>query len=98
MKKLDPVHPGQYLRETLQELNISTRQFAFHIGTTPMRLSLVLRGLRPVSADLALRLEKALGQSAGYWMNLQTRYDLDVALDRSSKELTSIRPLEHLHA
>ncbi|SMP52569.1 addiction module antidote protein, HigA family [Desulfonatronum zhilinae] len=98
MKKLDPVHPGEYLRETLQELDISARQFAFHIGTTPMRLSLVLRGLRPVSANLALRLEKALGQSAGYWMNLQTRYDLDVAFDRTSKELTAIRPLERIHA
>jgi antitoxin HigA-1 len=98
MKKLSPVHPGQHLRETLQELDISTRQFAFHIGTTPMRLSLVLRGLRPVSADLALRLEKALGQSAGYWMNLQTRYDLDATFDRTQEELTAIRPLEHIHA
>ncbi len=95
MMKLEPVHPGEYLRETLAELDISVRQFALHIKTTPMRLSLVLRGLRPVSADLALRLEKALGQSAGYWMNLQTRYDLDVALDRTQNELTRIRPLEH---
>jgi len=95
MKKLDPVHPGQYLHETIAEMDLSARQFAFHIGTTPMRLSLVLRGLRPVSANLALRLEKALGQSAGYWMNLQTRYDLDVALDRTQNELARIRPLEH---
>ena len=93
-RKLAPVHPGAYLRETLEETGISARQFALHIDTTPMRLSLVLRGLRPVSADLALRLEKALGQSAAYWMNLQARYDLDVAADGSRKELAHIKPLD----
>ena len=60
-----------------------------------MRLSLVLRGLRPVSADLALRLEKALGQSAAYWMNLQSRYDLDVAADTGTgKGISRIKSLD----
>jgi len=89
-KKLAPVHPGVYLRQTLAEIDISARQLALHIGTTPMRLSLVLRGLRPVSADLALRLERALGQSAGYWVNLQARYELDTATDSVDLALTKI--------
>ncbi|WP_027389033.1 HigA family addiction module antitoxin [Chrysiogenes arsenatis] len=81
---LSPVHPGYYLRETLEEMHITARKFAHHIGISPMRISLVLRGIRPVNADLALRLEKALGQSAGYWMNLQAKYDLDTAVEAGS--------------
>jgi len=92
-RKLAPVHPGRYLRETLEELDISARQFALHIGTTPMRLSLVLRGMRPVSADLALRLERALGQSAAYWVNLQARFDLDVATDNADATVKRIKRL-----
>ena len=93
IRKLAPVHPGRTLRETLEELGISARQFALHIGTTPRRLSLVLRGMRPVSADLALRLERALGQSAAYWVNLQARYDLAVATDDADAGIRHIRRL-----
>jgi addiction module HigA family antidote len=92
-RKLASVHPGRYLRETLDELGISARQFALHIGTTPRRLSLVLRGMRPVSADLALRLERALGQSAAYWVNLQARYDLAVATDDADAGIRRIKRL-----
>ena len=97
-RKLTPVHPGSYLRETLDELGLSARQFALHIGTTPMRLSLVLRGMRPVSADLALRLERALGQSAAYWVNLQARFDLDVATDNADATVRRIKRLDASHA
>lgn len=96
-RKLAPIHPGTYLRETLEELSLSARQLALHIGTTPMRLSLVLRGQRPVSADLALRLERALGQSAGYWVNLQAQYDLDTASDAADAALKRIGRLAQAH-
>jgi len=97
-RKLAPVHPGRTLRETLDELGISARQFALHIGTTPRRLSLVLRGMRPVSADLALRLERALGQSAASWVNLQARFDLDVAINNADATVKRIRRLDALRA
>jgi addiction module HigA family antidote len=97
-RKLASVHPGRYLRETLDELGISARQFALHIGTTPRRLSLVLRGMRPVSADLALRLERALGQSAAYWVNLQARYELDVATDDADAGIRRIKRLDAARA
>lgn len=92
-RKLAPVHPGRTLRETLEELGISARQFALHIGTTPRRLSLVLQGMRPVSADLALRLERALGQSAAYWVSLQARYDLAMATDDADAGIRRIKRL-----
>jgi len=84
MKKIKAVHPGEYLRELLDELGISAYALAKHIGVSQMRLSHVLRGQRPLSADLALLLERAFGQSAQYWINLQARYDLDVAQDSTS--------------
>ena len=58
-----------------------------------MWLPLVLRGMRPVSADLALRLERALGQSAAYWVNLQARFDLDVATDNVDATVKRIKRL-----
>lgn len=97
-RKLVPIHPGAYLRETLDELGLSARQLALHIDTSPMRLSLVLRGQRPVSADLALRLERALGQSACYWVNLQARYDLDIATDATDVAMRRIGRLAQVHA
>lgn len=92
-KKIAPVHPGAYLRELMEELDVTAYRLAKHIGVSPMRLSLVLRGQRPVSADLALRLEKALGQSAQYWLNLQSRYDLDVLADSATPLMKGIKPL-----
>jgi addiction module HigA family antidote len=94
-RKLAPIHPDTYLRETLHELALSARQLA---DTTPRRLSLVLlRGQRPVSADLALRLERGLGQSASYWVNLQAQYDLDTASDAADVALKRIGRLEQTH-
>lgn len=76
-RKLAPIHPGTYLRETLEKLAHSAGQLA---GTTPMRLSLVLRGQRP--------------ESAGYWVNLQAQYDLDTASDAADAALKRIGRLE----
>ncbi len=94
-KRIAAVHPGEYLRELLDEMNITAYRLAKHIGVSSMRLSHVLRGQRPLSADLALRLERAFGQTAQYWVNLQARYDLDVAHDSAPK---GVRRIERLAA
>ena len=60
---LPPIHPGKFLRETLEELDISQAQFARAIGVSPMRVSHVVNGARPVTAELALLFGRALGQS-----------------------------------
>ncbi len=72
---LPPIHPGEFLRETLAELGISQAQFARAIGVSPMRASHVVNGTRPVTAELALLFGWALGQSPQYWLNLQATYD-----------------------
>ncbi len=68
-----------FLAETLAELNITQAQFARAIGVSPMRVSHVIHGTRPVTAELALLFGRALDQSPQYWLNLQATYDLKAA-------------------
>ena len=76
---LPAIHPGEYLSETLTELNISQADFARAIGVSSMRISHIIKGTRPVTAELALLIGRALDQSPQYWLNLQTTYDLKIA-------------------
>lgn len=76
---LPVIHPGEYLSETLTELNISQAEFARAIGVSAMRISHIVKGTRPVTAELALLIGRALDQSPQYWLNLQTVYDLKIA-------------------
>ena len=93
-KKLAPVHPGRFLEELLQELSVSQAQLARAIGVSAMRVSHVVKGKRPVTAELALRLARFFGQSPQYWLNLQSRYDLDCAQDAMGSRIKSeVRPL-----
>jgi addiction module HigA family antidote len=80
-KQIAPVHPGLYLKELLEELNISQYRLAQDTGVTAMRVSHVVRGQRPVTAELALRLGRYFGQSPRFWLNLQSRFDIDVTED-----------------
>lgn len=90
---LPPIHPGEFLAETLHELGISQAQFARAIGISPMRISHVVNGTRPVTAELALLFSRALGQSPQYWLNLQTAYDLKKTEAAISKQLRTVTKL-----
>jgi antitoxin HigA-1 len=90
---LPAVHPGEFLRETLEELGLTQAAFADVIGVSPMRVSHLLRGDRPVTAELALRLGRALGQTPQYWLNLQTTYDLKLAQSEMKDSLLAVREL-----
>lgn len=79
--QIAPVHPGVYLKELLEEIGLSQYRLAHDIGVPAMRISHVVHGKRPVTAELALRLGRYFGQSPRYWLNLQSRYDMDVAED-----------------
>jgi antitoxin HigA-1 len=93
-KKLAPVHPGRFLTELLQELSVSQTQLARAIGVSAMRVSHVVNGKRPVTAEMALRLSRFFGQTPQYWLNLQSRYDLDCAQDVMGSRIKSeVRPL-----
>jgi len=93
-KRITPVHPGNYLKELIDELKISQYRLAKEIGIPAMRINLLVNGKRPITAELALRLGRYFGQNPRYWMNLQSRYDLDVAEDALSKQVArEVRPL-----
>src|SRR5258708_5855323 len=77
--KLPAIHPGEFLAEILGEIGVSQAAFARAVGVSAMRVSHVVTGARPISADLALLFGKALGQSPEYWLNLQAAYDLATA-------------------
>ena len=93
---LPPMHPGEFLRETLDELGISQAQFARAIGVSPMRVSHVVNGARPVTAELALLFGRAFGQSPQYWLNLQATYDLKTAEAAMGKQLQAVAELAHV--
>lgn len=90
---LPAVHPGEFLRETLEELAMTQAAFAEAIGVSAMRVSHLLKGDRPVTAELALRLGRALGQTPQYWLNLQSTYDLKVAQIQMKDSLKDVRQL-----
>ena len=93
-RRITPVHPGIYLRELLTELKISQYRLAKEIAVPAMRVNLVVNCKRPVTADLALRLGRYFGQTPRYWINLQSRYDMDVAEEALSERVMSeVRPL-----
>jgi addiction module HigA family antidote len=92
--RIAPVHPGAYLKELLDELSISQYRLAKDLGIPAMRINFIVNGKRSVTAELALRLGRYFGQSPRYWLNLQTRYDLDVAEEALSKQVArEVRPL-----
>ena len=91
---LPAIHPGEFLKETLDELGTSQAEFARAIGVSPMRVSHVVNGTRPVTAELALLFGRAFGQSPQYWLNLQAAFDLKSARQIGGR-LRSVRRLAH---
>ena len=91
---LPAIHPGEFLKEILEDRSISQAQFARAIGMAPMRISHVVKGTRPVTAELALLFGRALGQSPQYWLNLQAAYDLKIAERQIRARLKAVSELE----
>ena len=78
IKKLHPIHPGEILNEEfLKPLNISQYRVAKDIAVPPRRINEIVHGERAITADTALRLGRFFGVSPEFWLNLQTRYDLE---------------------
>ena len=92
-KKYSPIHPGEILlEEFLMPMNLSQYRLAKDIGVAPRRINEIVHGSRAITADTALRLAKYFGTSERFWMNLQARYDLEVAKIRLGRRLrTEVR-------
>jgi addiction module HigA family antidote len=91
---MPPVHPGEILlTEFLEPLQLSQYQLARSISVPARRINEIVHGDRRISADTALRLARFFGTSERFWMNLQSRYDLEIEKDRLGPTLDDIRPL-----
>lgn len=88
VRKLAPIHPGEVLeKEFLQPFGISQYRLAKDISVPPRRINEIVQGKRAITADTALRLARYFGNSERFWLNLQTRYDLEVEKDRLGDRL-----------
>ena len=82
-KAHEPIHPGEILlEEFLQPMELSQYRLAKDISVPARRINEIVHGKRSITADTALRLARYLGTSERFWMNLQTRYDLEVVKGR----------------
>jgi len=94
MKMHNPAHPGMLIADILENGNLSVgtsvTALAKHLGVTRAALSRVINGKAAVSADMALRLEAALGVKADMWLRLQAGRDLWLASQKKRKKVTSV--------
>lgn len=92
----DPVHPGEVLLEDfIRPLGLSANRVAIEIHVPATRLTAIINGERGITADTALRLGRYLGTGPKVWMNLQARYELDMAKGATAKKIErEVQPLE----
>jgi addiction module HigA family antidote len=87
-KILDPIHPGEILMEEfLKPMGISQYRLAKDISVPARRINEIVQGKRSITPDTALRLSRFFGLSERFWINLQTRYDLEKEKDRLKSRL-----------
>lgn len=82
-----PIHPGEILADELAELSITAAELARILHVPSNRIYQLVAGKRAMTADAALRLEQWLGVEAAFWMNLQKRYELDLAAEQRGEEI-----------
>lgn len=78
-KKLPPVHPGELLRDELNEVGVSLNELGRALRVPMNRISAIVNGKRAITVDTAMRLARYFGTSPQYWLNLRSAYDLEVA-------------------
>ena len=94
-KLYPPIHPGEVLNEDfIKAFGITQHKLALAIGVPPRRINEIVHGKRGITADTALRLGKYFGVEPQFWLNLQGRYELEVAEDSIAEEVNRIEPLE----
>lgn len=100
MARRRPIHPGEILqRDFLDGLNISAYRLAKELKIPKTRVSAIVNGSRGITADTALRLSRYFGNSAEFWLHLQSDYELELTRRRSARQITrEITPYQDLAA
>lgn len=91
-----PVHPGKVLADALAEPNITPTELARQIAVPANRLSQIIRGMRSITGDTALRLGHGFGTSPQFWLNLQAAYDIRMAEAAVGAEISRL-PVRAVH-
>ena len=97
-RKLKPVHPGEILHEEFMvPLGLSMNKVAMALRVPVTRIADIINERRGITADTALRFARFFGNSPVFWMNLQTRYDLEVAEDEIARKVErDVQPLAEI--
>ena len=91
LQRLPPIHPGEVLNEEfLLPMRVSQYRLAKAIGVDSRRIHAIVHGQRSITAETALLLSRFFGNSAEFWMGLQSQYDLETAEDRLSRRLDKV--------
>ena len=85
-----PVHPGEVLLDEMEEIGLTQTALAKHIGVLPKTINEICRGKRGISAEMAMRLSKALGGSPQFWLNLQNNWEISLLDEKSFEEIKHI--------
>ena len=85
--KMRPIHPGEILREEMDELDLSANALAKELKVPTNRITAILNEQRSITGDTALRLAKYFDTTPEFWMNLQTSYDVKRAMQESGEEI-----------
>ncbi len=93
----DIFHPGEFLSEEMQARGIKQVELSKELGLSKTEINLVVHGKRGITVPLAIKLEKAFGISAGTWMNLQIKFEIDVWKKKEKEELITkeIKAIEY---
>ena len=101
MSKRDfpPIHPGEILvAEFLEPLGVSQYRLPKDISVTPRRINEIVHGRRGITADTALRLGRYFNMEAQFWLNLQSQYDMETALEALADRLDrEVQPLSRVN-
>ena len=89
---ITPVHPGEVLQDELEEIELTQTALAEHIGVLPKTINEICRGKRGISAEMAVKLSRALGGSPQFWLNLQNNWEL------SQMNHADFEDIEHIAA
>jgi len=88
-RKLPPVHPGEILKETLEDLGMSMNRLAQALHVPANRISGIVAGQRAITGETALRLARYFNTTAGYWIGMQAQFDLETARDEWDARIRS---------
>lgn len=89
------IHPGEILADELQELGVSPTELSRLINVPPNRVTQIIHGRRNITGDTALRLGHWFGNSAQFWLNLQSAYDIRMAEQKAGKEIARLPVRAH---